>query len=405
MRHGRTGRAFIVVRGADGKRRQVALGPWGSSEAQRRYHAELAKWYAHQRGGEEAAALVDDAPGTLTIAGACARWLLFCERYYRHVNGSPTSELRSCRYAVAPLLELHADLPLDAFTPKVLKATRERMVRGDPRVPADKRRGWSRPVVNKAVNRLRAMVKWCVAEGFTSATTHAALCAVAPLKRGRTDAREPAPNLPAPAADVEKTLPFLPPVVADMVALQNLVGMRGGELCSMVTAELDRSEAVHPGCWIFTPRHSKLSYRGRVVEYVLGPKAVAIVRKYLRADPEAPLFSPADSERRRLADMRARRRSPVQPSQLDRRKSKPERRPGPRYDSTSYGHAVRQACLRAGVPPWSPHDLRRAVASRVRAAFGIEAARAVLAHETVEMSELYSRKDLGLAAQVAAKIG
>lgn len=406
LRHSKSGRAFIVVKDADGKRRQVTLGAWGSPEAQRRYHVELAKWHARRRGGEAAAALVAefDEPGRVTVADAAARWLEFCRGYYRHADGSPTPEVRCLEYALVPLLEMLGPHPLDALTPRNLKLVRERMIHGDPRLPPDRRRGWCRAQANRAIGRIRRFVKWAASEGLVSPMVHAGLTTLAPLKRGRTDAREAPPPKPAADADVEAALRFMPTVVADMVRLQHLVGMRGAELCAMTSAEIDRSETVAPGCWVFRPSHSKLSYRGRVVEYVLGPKAVAIVSRYLRANPAAPLFQPSESEQLRREEMRARRRSKVQPSQVDRSVPNPSKQPGDRYTPVSYGRAIARACARARVH-WSPHDLRRAVATRVRARFGIEAARCVVGHQTVEMAQLYAHRDLKVAAEVAREVG
>jgi integrase len=407
LRHPRTGRAFIFVRDERGRRRQLWLGAdWGTPEAQRRYHEELAKWHVRRPAGASAVILAEDpVEGGITIVDAAARWLLHCEKYYRRADGTLTKETSNCVHNVRPLLAMFGDEPLAALSPRKLKEVRERMIRGDPAVPPETRRGWCRTLANQAVGRIRSFVKWCVAEGLVSPSVHAGLCALAPLKRGRTDARESKTTRPVSDDVVEATLPHLPPVVADMVRLQHLVGMRGGELCAMASAEIDRSEAVHRGCWVFRPSQTKVSYRGRAIEYPLGPKAVAIIKRYLKANPTAPLFSPAESELQRHAAMRARRKTRVQPSQVDRAKPDRKRRPGDRYDSGSYGHCIRAACRRAGVEPWSPHDLRRAVATRVRSLFGAEAARAALAHQTLDMTALYAHRDLRVAAEIASEIG
>lgn len=411
LRHARSNRAFVVLRDADGRRRQVTLGAWTdtgpSPESRRAYHAAMLRWQAEQRA--PAAAALAQAPvepdANLTVAGIAARFLAHAERYYRHPDGTPTGEAAHCARALAPLLALYADEPASSFGPRKLKVVVDRMVRGDPAAPPDRRRGWCRAQCNANAGRIRRLYKWAASEELVPASVHAALCTLPPLRRGRTDARESAPTKPVSDADVEKTLPHLPPLVADMVRIQHLVGMRPGELVAMTSAEIDRSESVRPGCWVFRPSRSKLSYRGRAVEYPLGPRAVEIVRRYLLADPHARLFTPARSEDIRHAAMRATRKTRVQPSQWDRRVADPERKPGDRYTTASYGHAVWKACRHAGVPVWGPHALRRAVATRVRAQYGIEAARAMLAHQTAAMAELYAHRDLKAAAEIAAKIG
>jgi integrase len=42
--------------------------------------------------------------------------------------------------------------------------------------------------------------------------------------------------------------------------------------------------------------------------------------------------------------------------------------------------AVQRACKKAGIPPWSPRQLRHTRATVIHRAFGLEVARTVLGH-------------------------
>jgi len=57
------------------------------------------------------------------------------------------------------------------------------------------------------------------------------------------------------------------------------------------------------------------------------------------------------------------------------------------------------------VPRWNTHQLRHSAATRVRREFGIEAARIVLGHRHIGVTEVYAERDATVAATVAAKIG
>jgi integrase len=57
------------------------------------------------------------------------------------------------------------------------------------------------------------------------------------------------------------------------------------------------------------------------------------------------------------------------------------------------------------VPIWSPGQLRHNAATEARRRFGLEAAAALLGHELVETTQIYSDTRLALAKEVAAKIG
>jgi integrase len=88
-----------------------------------------------------------------------------------------------------------------------------------------------------------------------------------------------------------------------------------------------------------------------------------------------------------------------------RAKANPKRAAGDRYTNHSYAHAIQRACERAGVPVWSPNQLRHNAATRIRAAYGIEAARIILGHSSAVTSEIYAEIDREKAKEIVAKIG
>ncbi len=116
-------------------------------------------------------------------------------------------------------------------------------------------------------------------------------------------------------------------------------------------------------------------------------------------------------------------------SQQDRRKRRPKKRPGDRYTTAAYGHAIRgaveaankaqacdpckalkpeercDACKAAALPHWHPHQLRHTHATEVRRRFGLEAAQVALGHSQANVTQVYAERDLALATKVAAEIG
>jgi integrase len=216
------------------------------------------------------------------------------------------------QYSLKPLREMYGMTPADQFSPVALKAVRQRMVET----------GWSRGVVNARVARTKRAFRWCVSEGLVPVAVLQALETVDGLARGRTPARETEPIKPVPSAFVDAIRPHVRRQVWAMVDLQRLTGMRPGEVILMRACDLDTSGEV----WMYRPQRHKLSYRGSDRTVALGPRAQHIVREFLRPQTEAFLFSPADAERERLAAMRARRMSKVQPSQVCRKKRRPKKR-------------------------------------------------------------------------------
>ena len=79
------------------------------------------------------------------------------------------------------------------------------------------------------------------------------------LQKGRTPARETEPVVPVSDEVVEKTLPILPEVVADMVRFQRLTGCRPGEVCILRPRDVDRSGEI----WRYVPASHKTEHRDR----------------------------------------------------------------------------------------------------------------------------------------------
>ena len=221
------------------------------------------------------------------------------------------------------------------------------------------------------------------------------------LRKGRSPAREPGPVTPVPDNVVQVTLSRLSVVVADMVRFQRLTGCRPGEVCDMRPCDIDRSEDV----WSYRPESHKTEHHGKERIIFIGPKAQEIIRPYLLRQSDHYCFIPSESEKKRHAEMRANRRSPVQPSQRNRRKPRPKRYPGGCYCANSYRRAIHRACDLAGVERWSPNRLRHTAATEIRRQFGIEASQVVLGHSDVNVTQVYAERDFELAKRIMKNIG
>ncbi len=147
----------------------------------------------------------------------------------------------------------------------------------------------------------------------------------------------------------------------------------------------------------------------------MGPKAIEIVKPWLRAELEAFLFSPAEAMAEKRAEQRLERKTPVQPSQRDRRRARPKKRPGERYDTDSYRRAINYGVKRANeiraekqepeIPSWHPHQLRHNAATLLRREFNIDVARAVLGHAAPAITERYAERDEALAVEAMLRVG
>jgi integrase len=412
--HRATGQARVKIAGRD-----HYCGRWGSKESLAKYHRLLGEYFngngapplAEGRAAATAANsssdgvhVVNVSPSGLTVAAVpqraelavcvcdiAARYLLHAETYYRDVRGRKTSSYDGARMAVRAL-EPYFDVPATEFGPLRLQSMRALLVeQGRPRVTC-----------NRVVKAVRRLFKWAASQELIPVSVSDALATVDPLLAHRTTAPELPPVKPVPDEVLEATIAHLPKVVADMARLQRLTGARPSELCSMRPCDIDRSDEE---VWAYRPVTHKTAWRGEERVIHIGPKAQAILEPYLHRPADAYCFSPRESEEARHKDQRANRKSPVQPSQRNRRKKNPKRPAGYHYTRDSYRRAIQQAAKAAGVQQWFPNQLRHTAGTEIRKLFGIEASQTRLGHKSLDVTQVYAERNLKLSRDVARQIG
>lgn len=399
--HKATGQALVHVGGRD-----VYLGLHGSDDSKARYE-EICRGVLLERAQATAKADAErraDRIDGLTVRELVAKYVTHARGYYRK-HGRQTSEFHAIRSALRPVREHFPDTAAGSFGPSQLKSIREHWIA----------RGIVREQINKRAHRIRRMFAWGIEEELILPGVIERLAAVAPLKKNRTTAKEGTKVLPVPEAAVEATLPLLNRHIRAMVEIQRLTGARPGEICLMRTADLDMSGDV----WLYRPGEHKTEHHEHDRVIVLGPRAIALIKPWLRADRDEYLFSPIEAEAERHSRQRQRRATPLYPShmahQARKRVRRPRRMPGAYYGEHSYRRAITKAIVREnrrreglGIEPiemWHPHQLRHAVATRVEREYSLEHAKSCLGHTSVAVTAGYVAKDLGRAKEVMRQIG
>lgn len=428
-RHKASGQAYVVLDG-----RQIYLGPHGSDISRAEYDRVATAWLANGRSLPRELLATQDREDVRNIE-IVEKYLRHAESYYRRADGSPTSEYANLCSALKPLCRLYGRCAASEFGPLALKAVRQAMVD----------HGWCRSHVNRQIARIKQMFKWAAENELIGADVSQALYTVAGLRRGRSGARESSPVKPAPDAHVTAVLRQAPKHLAAMIQLQQLTGMRPGEVVIMRGCDLDTAGNL----WTYTPQRHKTEHHGRKRKIYLGPRAQAVLQPFLKSDLQSYLFSPAEAEATRRVRRRAARTTPLSCGNRigTNRKRKPKRKPHERYTATSYARAVTRACDQAFPPPehlqrhkvhgkkgtrwetnhewrqrlgeanwaelkvwqhehrWSPNQLRHNAATFLRKEFGIEAARVVLGHSSPAVTEVYAELDQMKAADIMAQVG
>lgn len=414
-----TGQAIVSIGG-----RMVYLGRYGSADSWAKYHRVLGE--AAINGGRPPVAKSD-----VTVSELIEAYRPFAESNHpKNIDGIR----QACRY----LRQHYGSTKAESFGPLAFQAVIAKMV-------AD---GKSRSYVNDHVGRIKRLFRWAVVREMIPVGTLSALLVVGGERKGKSLARDTEPVGPVDDATVDATLPHLPPVVADMVSVHRLIGCRPGELCRMKPGDVDRSGDV----WAWKLAEHKTAHRGHGRRVAIGPKAQAILAKYLDGrDPDAFCFAPAESERQRRLRLAAERQTPLSQgnSPGTNRKRRPKCKAGRRYTEASYRRAITRGCeLAFGLPAelvkpsdeylkarkvnrrkipeplaaaeakrrvdasawrkvrvWSPNQLRHSFGTKARQWGGLEAAQVSLGHSNAKVTEVYAERDAALADKVALAIG
>lgn len=402
--HRQSGQAIVTLVDSHTKQRHdCLLGKYDTDASRAEYKRVVVEWEAAGR------RLPPPDDGDLTVAELALRYWKFVEEYYRRADGSETGEAYAIAYALRPLKFLHGHTTARDFGPSALKAVRELMVTGYEHPEFGEQSPICRTHINARVKRIRRMFRWGVENELVPSSVIHGLQAVPALKRGRTSARESKPVLPIARAVVEVTLPFMRPMLADMVRLQLETGMRSGELVLMRSCDMDTAGPV----WLYRPPQHKTMHHGHDRTIVIGPKAQMIVRRHLSTNLQEYIFSPRKLMEERAATLRENRKSKVQPSQVCRKRAKPKKLPGERYTTLSYGRAITEAIKRHNknatddkhIPHWHPHQLRHTRALELKREAGLDVARAVLGHRSPVITEHYATLDMVTASEAMARLG
>lgn len=377
--HKPSGLAVVTLNGED-----FYLGEYGSQKSEAEFDRLIAEWLAN---GRRTPSWSND----LTVNELLVAFQHHAETYYRKPDGTPSREIDNIKLSLRPLRELYAHTLARDFSPLALKAVRQKMIDS----------GLCRNQCNKRTGRVVHVFRWAVENELVPASVHHGLKAVAGLRRGRSEARESEPVKPVPDAFVEAVRNHVQPPIWAMIQLQRLTGMRPGEAVNLRTGDIDTSGKV----WIYKPPAHKTAHHGHERIICIGPKAQTVLRPWLKTDLNSPIFSPRETLEALRASLRAGRKTRVQPSQRNRRKKKPKRRPREVYSVEAYGRAIARACRKAKVPHWHPHQLRHNAATWLRKEFGLDAARCILGHRSTVVTEVYAEVDRHKAIEVMGLVG
>lgn len=392
--HKGSGQAVVKIAG-----KTFYLGKHGTAESQQRYRQTLADhWSKPNEAPKPVARVIGEV---VTIARLAIEFAKDCQRKH----GDKPEWKHQIRPVLKEIRETYGHLPAGEFGPVRLKNFRQSLVD----------RGLCRQVVKRKTNYVVRMFKHGVEDEYIPVEYWQRLLAVRPVEMGSSKRKK------RWSVDVDLVLATqreLTPILRDMVEVQRLTGTRPSEICSIRPCDIDRTNHV----WIYTPASHKTEHHGHNRIIPIGPKAQAILLKYLLRDAQAFCFTPAEAYDQHYKQRCAARTTPAHHGNRPKpRKPKSFR---PKYNHNSYRRAIERAALRAFPIPddikdneekmeewkeryvWKPNQLRKSAATEARREMGLEVAQMLLGHASKTTTErFYAEMASERAVEFAQKFG
>jgi integrase len=315
-----------------------------------------------------------------TVSGIIAAWL----EAEAKEKGLDHKEIKGIVRALVPLERLYGRTFADDFRASRLQQVQVSMISGswmtqkekDSLAKTGKTHEWSRNYVNKQIDRITRIFRWAESQELVPTGTWHHLRSLPPVSKSNRKVRQNEQRL---AVDWDKqvvpVLPHLSPQLAAIAQVQYYTGARPTEILHMRVDEVDRNGP--NGSWVFRPKSHKGGWRGLDRVILIGPQAQSLLAPFLLTceSDDSPIFRPCRGSKKT-------------------------------YTGEAYSQAIRRACAKLQIKPWTPYQLRHTARLRITRLFGLDAARAHLGHQSHAMTSEYAKAtDIEIASKVARDAG
>ena len=376
--HKPSGKAVVTIHGKD-----HYLGQHGTRESRSKYKLLIADLWAKD---EQLVPITPDPFEAIKVGLLAVEFAKYAKKKYRHKNGDQKNEWFIIKNILTEIRSTYGDLDVNEFGPRRFESYRQSLVA----------KGLAKHTVKRYSNHVKKMFQHGVKMEIIPVDLYQRLEAVGPVEMEYRPARK---ILPVDIEIVKATQRELTPIVADMVEVQLLTGMRPSEVCNLRPCDINRDDEI----WIYEPPQHKTIHHGKERHIVIGPKAQSILNRYLLRDPLAFCFTPNEAFAEHLSRKRENRKTPD--SCGNGPKPRKPRVCKPNYDHNAYRRAVKRAASRAfpiskdateselaewkSKYIWSPNQLRKTAATQARKVGGLETSQLICGHSSLKTTEKY----------------
>lgn len=310
-RHKRRGHAYVVDPETG---RQVYMGAWGTVDANQKYSAWVAEFTRRNR-----PVTVASLSAPRSIGELAGRWLEYCGTTYRRADGRPTGEIHACIRA-AELLKSVANQAIESLTRADLLNIRQQLVE----------QNLSKQTIKHYISRICRCFRWGSDREWVDTDQALRLERLPPLRGNEGRLAKVLRGIPR--RHIFQIYRHLKPNWKPLFLWHLLTGQRAETSLSVTIEDLDRTRIP----WVYTPAQHKNLAKGLPLTIMVGPRARKTLEPFIWQAKKGLLFPG------RSASGAAYR--------------------GPRQYS-GYASAMATACKSAGIPHYTPRQVRHTAAT------------------------------------------
>lgn len=211
--------------------------------------------------------------------------------------------------------------------------------------------------IKKHINFFRQVFNWGMRKHLVSSVVCFELSQVPPLRPDRC--RKNPKRTVINRRVFESQLKYYPRVIADMMQMQLLTGMRPNEVCQVNLSEIDKT--LFSDRWIYAPQLHKTAWRGKERNILFGQSVREIIDRNASQWRDAVFVSV--------------------------KKRKP-------YTEPNYARTISKIQKKYSLQKFVPYQLRHTAFTEVAAEFGIELADVFVGHCTKGIAAVYDHSEL-----------
>lgn len=374
--HKGSGQALVEL-----NKRRIYLGAFGSPESKQRYERLVAEWLMNGR------KTPIQAHERITVDEIAAHYLSSLDRDQKYLkpDGSKSTRFGEVKLALRQLCQDHGFMKAEDFSVTDLRVIQHRMMDQKLRVGT----------INARIATIKRVFKHAATHELVPSTRYESVRLLENIAQGQRPELDSEKVECVCEADIEAILSLVPRPVWGLIQTQLLTAARPGELVQLRARDIQR---LPEGCWYADLTHHKTAHHGKQRRLIFGPKAQAVLTEFLPTEKplDAPVFSAVEAKMQgRMDGSSPSREAPTGKDRI----------PTGFYRVDSYRRAIRRACKEAGIPPWSPNQLRHNAGTRIRNDHGVEVAQVILGHTTIKTTEIYAEPNHKAATDIMAKLG